>query len=126
MYSMLLFLGGIVYHLRSDQWLQFHMAIILWRKSKMMHAKCQCNHKTGILFFISIHFKFFDKCGGRPITTLNSGIWPDFIKLLLLMSGKEEADGMMSIANLRNWAYLYSFPVEVYGGRSLKLKFTGK
>lgn len=72
----------------------------------MVHAKCQCNLKKGILFFINIHFKFFVKSGGRPITTLNSGIWPDIIKLLLLMSGKEEADGIMSIANIRNWAYL--------------------
>lgn len=54
--------------------------------------------------------------------TLNSRKWPDFIKLLFLVSEKEEADGIMLEAKERNCESLNS-PVEVSGGRSLKFKF---
>lgn len=105
MYFMLLFLDGIVYHRRSNQWPQFHMASFHWRKKKTQ-AKCQCNHKKNIIVFISIYFKFFDKSSGRPFTTLNSVIWPDLIKISIVMSRKEEADCIMSKAKVRNWACL--------------------
>lgn len=42
-------------------------------------------------------------------TTPSSEMWSDFIKLLLLVARKEEADGAMSYAEERKWASSRAF-----------------
>jgi hypothetical protein len=101
MHFLPLFSGDSIYPLKNwKNGFSSTRLIPLRRKRIMLQTKCQWSHKKEF-YFPKICFRFPGKSGGRMVTTHNSTILSDFIKMLLFVARKEEADDTMSDAEER-------------------------